>query len=180
MIIQAEPNGGRTMADRVTEYLVDDHVRLHALLRRAVTPQGDIEPDAYAAFRAGLLRHIGIEEKVLLPAARRARSGVAIERARDLRLEHAALTSLLVPTPDAALCGEVLWLLHSHDDKEEGPTGVYAECEALFSDEESRALAARAEAFPQVPVAPHYDGPEALRTAATALAGARRMKAMQK
>ena len=164
----------------VHRYLAEDHARLDALLTHAAADPAHIDLAVFHQFRVGILRHIGIEEKVLLPAARRARGGVAIERARDLRLEHAALTSLLVPTPDAALCGEVLWLLHSHDDKEEGPTGVYAECEALFSDEESRALAARAEAFPQVPLAPHYDGPEALRTAATALAGARRMKAMQK
>lgn len=164
------------MVSRVSEYLVTDHTRLHDLLRRAVTPSGQIEHSSYAAFRAALLRHIAIEEKLLLPAARRARGGVPIERARDLRVDHAALSSLLVPTPDVALCGELLSLLTPHDAKEEGESGAYAECEQLLSEEESAALAARAASFPEIRVASHFDGPSVYRTAAHALAAARRMK----
>ncbi|MBZ0119582.1 MAG: hypothetical protein K8H88_21505, partial [Sandaracinaceae bacterium] len=64
---------------RPTEHLIADHARLHALLQRALASGFDPEP--FAEFRAGLLRHIGIEEKVLLVAARRARGGEPIERA---------------------------------------------------------------------------------------------------
>jgi hypothetical protein len=53
----------------VSWFLVVDHVRLDALLQRA----GAIDHATYAEFRAGLLKHIGMEEKILLPAAQRAR-----------------------------------------------------------------------------------------------------------
>ena len=99
-----------------------------------------------------------------------------VEGARELRIEHAALTSLLVPTPDAALCGELSSVLSPHDAKEEGPAGVYVACEWLLSDVESAALAERAVSYPEVPVAPHFDGPGVYRTADLALAAARRIK----
>ncbi len=50
---------------RTTDYLVADHRRLHALLDRAEAEPFDAE--AYAAFRAGRLRHIGIEERIRAP-----------------------------------------------------------------------------------------------------------------
>ena len=50
------------------DFLAADHVRLDGLL--TVARAGDrIDADAYEQFRAGLLRHIGMEEKILLPAA---------------------------------------------------------------------------------------------------------------
>lgn len=160
---------------RITDWLIDDHRRLHALLEKSRASES-FDAEAFATFRAGLLRHIAIEEKLLLPAARRARNGVAIERAWDLRMDHAALTSLLVPTPDAALVGEILSILGPHDDKEEGPAGVYAECERLLSDEESRALTERALALPPIPLASHFDGQGSVRTAKAAIASAQRLR----
>jgi hypothetical protein len=160
---------------KITEYLLQDHVRLRALLDQATANAAFDEP-AYAAFRSGLLRHIAIEEKLLLPAARRARGGERITRAQQLRFEHAALTSLLVPTPDAALCDEIRSILAEHDVMEEGSDGVYEECDRLLSPTESAMLATRAQAFAPVPVMPYFDGPAAHRTAASALASAKRMK----
>jgi hypothetical protein len=154
--------------------LLADHERLSALLA-AATSRPDFDRDAFAAFRAGLLRHIAIEEKVLFPAARRARGGEPLSRAHDLRIEHAALTSLLVPSPDAALCAEIVSILHPHDTVEEGPDGVYVECENLMTEEESAALLASARAFPVVPTSAHFDGPTAHRTAASALTSAARI-----
>jgi hypothetical protein len=158
--------------ERVTAYLIADHVRLHALLDQAT--RGAFHADAFAGFRAGLLRHIAIEEKLLFPAARV--RGAALALAHDLRVEHAALTSLLVPTPDAALCREIGALLAAHDGREEGPDGVYAECERMLSDEESAALTRSAADFPAIRVAPHFDGAAVHRTAAEALTAARRIK----
>lgn len=160
---------------RITDYLRADHERLHALIAGARTLHG-LDHDKYAAFRRALLRHIGIEEKLLLPAARRARGGERISRARELRLDHAALTSLLVPTPDLALCAEIVALLAVHDQKEEGAGGVYAECERLLDPDEALALGAQAAAFPEVPVAPHFDGHGVSRTAAEAVASASRLR----
>src|SRR5690606_1000117 len=110
--------------ERITEYLLRDHQRLRALLERARAAD-PLDEEAFAAFRAGLLRHIAIEEKLLWPAARRARGDRPLEQARALRIEHAALGSLLVPTPDAALCDEIRSLLGAHDAREEGEGGVY-------------------------------------------------------
>jgi hypothetical protein len=160
---------------RITEYLIQDHVRLHHSLEAACrTPEVDLT--AFEAFRGGLLRHIGIEEKLLLPAVRRARGGERLARARELRIDHAALTSLLVPTPDAALCAELRSVLEPHDAKEEGPEGVYAECEWYLTQAESEALAIEAAAFPEPRLAAHFDGPAAYRTARAALASAMRIK----
>lgn len=54
----------------IYRYLSDDHARLDDALRRATSQPETIEPSAYAEFRGGLLRHISMEEKILLPAAR--------------------------------------------------------------------------------------------------------------
>ncbi len=53
-------------------YLSDDHDRLDALLERAVAKPGVIDMEPYSEFRKGLLRHISIEEKIVLPAIAKA------------------------------------------------------------------------------------------------------------
>jgi hypothetical protein len=161
---------------RVTEYLISDHARLHELLERARSGSA-LERGAFAAFRAGLLRHIGIEEKLLFPAVRNALAGVPLAGALELRVDHAAIASLLVPTPDLALATELADLLARHDGAEECPEGVYEQCEQILGEERSRALAEQARATGEVPVAAHYDGPTVHRTAAAALAAARRTAA---
>jgi hypothetical protein len=55
------------MAGKIYTYLADDHARLDALLQSAAARPDDIEPAAYAEFHAGLLTHIAMEEKILLP-----------------------------------------------------------------------------------------------------------------
>ena len=141
----------------IIDYLVADHARLHDLLDSAMALP-HLELEAYAAFRRGLLRHIAIEEKVLFPAVRKAREGVALERAHELRIDHAALTSLLVPTPDLGLCLEILSFL-------------------WLNDEELVVLGQYATSFREIRVARHFDGPNAHRTAESALASARRLPA---
>jgi len=163
----------------IISYLVADHARLHTLLDRAMkTPE--LAPETFADFRRGLLRHIAIEEKVLLPAVRQARGGTPLDRAHELRIDHAALTSLLVPTPDLALCREILSLLAEHDAKEEGAGGIYEECDHCLNDDDLIDLAEQARAFPEVRVARHFDGPNVHRTAEGALASARRMRGPRK
>ena len=160
----------------ILDYLEADHARLHDLLDRAMAkPQLDLE--AFSEFRRGLLRHIAIEEKVLLPAVRHARGGVPLDRAHELRIDHAALTSLLVPTPDRALCTEIVLLLSSHDAKEEVAGGIYDECKRWQTHDELILLAKQAESFPDVRIAKHFDGPLVHRTAASALASAQRIRA---
>lgn len=167
------------VSQSIVSYLVADHARLHTLLNRAME-KPELDREAFADFRRGLLRHIAIEEKLLLPAVREARGGTPLDRAHELRIDHAALTSLLVPTPDLALCHEILWLLTKHDAKEEGAGGIYEECEHCLNDGDLVRLAEQAVAFPEVRVARHFDGPNVQRTAEGALASARRMRAPRK
>ncbi|MCA9557893.1 MAG: hemerythrin domain-containing protein [Myxococcales bacterium] len=162
-------------APTIIEYLEADHVRLRALLDQA-TAGNALDREAYAAFRGGLLRHIAIEEKLLFPAVQGARDGLRIDRGHALRIDHAALTSLLVPTPDHALCAEIRALLRVHDAKEEDEDGVYAECRRWLSAAQLERLGAEAAGYRQVRMAKHYDGPNVHRTAEDALRSARRMK----
>ncbi len=142
----------------VARFLTGDHARLEGLLQRAVAETGAIDRAAYAEFRAGLLRHIGMEEKILLPAAQRARGGEPLPIAAKLRLDHGALAALLVPTPTPQIAGALRAILAAHNPLEEGPGGVYEVCEQL-AGAEAEALLARLRAAPEVPVNPHVDSP---------------------
>jgi hypothetical protein len=142
----------------IEAFMTADHVRLDALLRGAERDDGTIDVDAYAQFREGLLRHIGMEEKVLLPFARGKRAGEPLALARPLRLDHGKIAKLLVPTPDPSICAELRALLVEHNALEEGSEGLYAICDALAGDEATEVVT-RLRAQPAVPVAKHYDGP---------------------
>lgn len=148
------------MPGRLSAFLSRDHARLDALLTRA-TAAATLDLGAYGAFREGLLRHIAMEEKVLLPDARRRRGGAALPVARQLRADHGALAALLVPTPTHALLAKLRAVLGEHNPLEEGPGGLYEVCEALAGDDVD-ALVAGLEATPRVPVAPHFDDARAL------------------
>lgn len=146
------------MKGPIFTYLVRDHARLDALLQRATADSVVVDRSAYEEFRAGLLRHIAMEEKVLLPDARRRRGGAPLPLAPQLRADHAALASLLVPTPTHAIIDAIRGILEGHNLLEEAPDGVYATCEQLAGLEVDD-LAARLQAVPEVRVAPHFDGP---------------------
>jgi len=151
----------------VQRYLTEDHQRLDQLLHAAIADEQRFDRDAFEELRAGLLRHIGIEEKLVLPHARR-KNGEPLAIARALRIEHAALASLLVPTPDHALVRQIAALLQQHNEKEEGPNGLYAQCASLGMDDlTEEVLAAR-----PPPLAKHFDGAGVHRTATAALAAA--------
>lgn len=153
----------------VTHHLEQDHAVLHALLARAVALPGAVEPAAFAEFRAGILRHIAIEEKLLFPALRRARGGEPHPDWRRLRIDHGAIGSLLVPFPTPELVQELRSILEPHNLVEEGPHGVYADGDLVAAGEAAE-LIERMRAYPAVRVAPHRDDPRLVRTAAEALA----------
>jgi hypothetical protein len=146
------------MAGPIEEFLTEDHQRLDALLAKAERPDGSIDAAAYAEFRQGLLRHISMEEKVLLRYAQQKRGSERLPIAAALRKDHGELAALLVPSPTQALCAELRPLMARHNPLEEGPEGLYAVCDALALDEAAQVVA-MLKAQPQVPVAPHYDGP---------------------
>lgn len=139
-------------------FMSEDHVRLDALLAASERPDGTIDAATHERFRAGLLRHIGMEEKVLIPFITQKR-GSPPPVARQLRVDHGKIAKLLVPTPTAELCAELRAVLGVHNGLEEGEGGLYAICDALGEPLELDALMRRLDAQPEVPLAKHYDGP---------------------
>ncbi len=156
------------MPGSIFRFLADDHARLDALLTRAVAGRGALDVGAYGAFREGLLRHIALEEKILLPAARAARGGEPLPQARRLRVDHGAIAALLVPTPTREIAGELRKILAPHDEVEEGEGGLYEECDVLLAAR-ATAILGRMRAYPPVKVARYHDGPRVCRTAEEAL-----------
>ena len=152
----------------VARFLADDHRRLDALLQRAVAEPGPVGRAAYAEFRAGLLKHIGMEEKILLPGAQRARGGEPLPIAAKLRLDHGALAALLVPSPTPAIIAAIRAVLTAHNAVEEESGGVYEVCEQLAGAAADELLT-RLRAAPEVPVHPHVDGARILDAARRAL-----------
>jgi hypothetical protein len=146
------------MANDIERFLAADHARMADLLARVERSDGSIDAEVYADFRQGLLRHIAMEEKTLLPFARARRGGEPLPIARQLRVDHGEIAALLVPTPTPALCRRLKEKLAAHNALEEGEGGLYAQCDALAGDE-AEEVAARLSAQPRVPAAPHYDGP---------------------
>ncbi|HZR81440.1 MAG TPA: hemerythrin domain-containing protein [Candidatus Binatia bacterium] len=146
----------------ITAFLIADHRRLEALLdaatATAAAPSTAIDAAPYAEFRRGLLRHIAIEEKLLLPAAQAARGGEPLPIAERLRLDHGAIAALLVPTPTAEIVATLRHILERHDEIEEGPGGLYATCDDLLARGVD-ALLAKMRAYPEPPVNAHNDGP---------------------
>lgn len=159
------------MPGNIYRYLADDHTRLENLLDRATSRPDQIEASAYAEFREGLLRHIGIEEKILLPAAQRHRGGEPIPIAAKLRLDHGALAALLVPSPSPSIVAALRAILKEHNPTEEGPGGVYEQCEEITAAEAEQ-IVSELRAAPSVKVMPHNDGPKVIEATRRALARA--------
>ena len=147
------------MTGPIEAFLTADHAELDALLNEADARDGSpVRPEPFERFRQRLLKHIGMEEKVLLRFARERRGGEPLPLAAQLRLEHGRIVKLLVPSPTPELCAELRAVLAAHNPLEEGPSGLYAQCDAL-AGAEAAAIVLQLRAMPDVPTAPHYDGP---------------------
>jgi hypothetical protein len=155
-------------AGPVTDFLTADHRRLEQLLQPAVAHADHVDQGVYAQFRAGLLRHIGMEEKILLPTAQRLRGGEPLLIAAKLRLDHGALATLLMPTPTAAIIARIRGILKEHNMLEEGPGGLYETCDELAGAEAAQLLA-KLQAAPEVAVLPHSDTHTVMSTVHRAL-----------
>jgi hypothetical protein len=149
---------GKASHGAIWEFLASDHARLDSLLERAGECRGVEELAAYDQFRRVLLRHISMEEKVLLPAAERAR-GAPLPEAPRLRLDHGALAALMMPSPLPRIVRAIRVVLARHNPIEESPGGVYDACDKLAGPAATELLAA-IEATPEVPVKPHLDTPK--------------------
>jgi hypothetical protein len=167
-VVASLVNIGIVMTDSISHYLADDHRRLEDALRRATSNVTGIDLDAYSEFRSGLLRHIGMEEKILLRAAQTARGGEPIPLAGRLRLDHGALAALLVLSPTTTIIGAIRAILAVHNPIEEGPNGIYEQCEQLAGHDADQILS-RLRSAPAVAMNPYVDSPVALESARGAL-----------
>ncbi len=152
------------------EFLLDDHARLVRLLERVTDDSGEIDVPAYQSFRSGLFKHIGMEEKILLPALERVH-GVSPATVARLRRGYQALSALLAATPSTGIVRTLGAVLAEHERLERTVGGPYEACERLDEDT-SAALFARVRSAPEVPVAPLREGARAIQAARRALARA--------
>lgn len=152
----------------IYDYFAKDHERLEGIFEKAVSDPENIDEELYHTFRTGLLKHIKMEEKVLFPAAQKANGGEPLPMAAQLRLEHGALTSLMVTPPDPEVVRVIDYLMDVHDRFEEEPGGVYDLCDRL-TKEESDELIAELDEVTEVPVHPHNKADFALTAAKRAL-----------
>ena len=159
------------MAGVLYRYLSGDHDRLDALLRSAVATPGVIEMEPYAGFRKGLLRHIAMEEKIVVPEIARLQGGMQPAIAERIRLDHGALVALLVPPPSASIVATIRSILQVHNALEEREGGLYQLLEHLVGSDADMVLQ-KLESFPEVPVLPHKERPEVIEATRRAIARA--------
>jgi len=159
------------MNRRLHAFFTNDHRRLEALLDGAFARPGHIDHALYDQFRAGLLRHIGMEEKILFVAAQEANGGEPLPVQAKLRLDHGALTSLMVIPPSVELTRVIRHVLDLHDQIEEEPGGMYDACEQL-TKHQTDALLERLALVKGTPVHPPNPSPKAIGAARRAMARA--------
>ncbi len=153
------------------QYLSGDHDRLDGLLQRAVAKPGAIDMEPYAEFRKGLLRHIAMEEKIVMPEIARLQGGRQAPIAERLRLDHGAIVALLVPPPTASIILTIRSILQVHNDLEEREGGLYQLFEQLTGPETEKVFG-QLKGAPEVPVLPHNERPGVLEATRRAVARA--------
>jgi hypothetical protein len=157
----------QTIGGLICQYLEQDHMRMDDALRRATDCGEPFDSAAYMDFRGALLRHIGIEEKILFPAARAANSGDPLQHIEQLHLDHGAIGALLVPTPTGRIVEAIKTILRVHNVIEEGEGGLYERCEELLPD--AGAILVRIQAAPPVRMSAYVDNAVAMHSLRAAL-----------
>ena len=132
-------------------FFTTDHRRIEDLLDKATEGTNAIQMDYYHRFRTGLLKHIKMEEKILFPAAQKTNCNTALPLAAKLRLDHGALTSLMVVPPGGEVVKVLRHVLEKHDLLEEEPGCMYEVCEKL-TEGETRQLLEQLKKVTEVPV----------------------------
>jgi hypothetical protein len=156
------------MVGSLSDFLSRDHARLGELLAQSLASSGALRADLYREFRAGLLHHIAMEEKILIPAVRR-KDPVAIGGIEaQIRLDHGALAALLVPPPIPGVISALRAILLKHNEREEGRGGLYATADGVLRETAQQVLEAMRASLP-VPVAPTVDNPNVLDATRRAL-----------
>lgn len=156
------------MSRPIYDFFENDHRRIESLFEKATYNPAEIDLATYHQFRTGLLKHIKMEEKILFPAAQKGNGGTPLPLAAKLRLDHGALTSLMVVPPDAEVIKVIHYVMEKHDQLEEEEGGMYEQCEKLTESETQRLLQELSEVT-EVPVHPHNEAGYALKAAKRSL-----------
>jgi hypothetical protein len=145
------------------QFFAHDHERLDALLRQSAMGSGEVNDTAYHEFRKGILKHISMEEKILLPAIQQLQGGKPFSGSTRIKLDHGAITALLVPVPSKSILHAIGVILRSHNPLEEGSGGLYEVCERLVTEgNQLEAVLTKVQSAPAIPVVPNNDKPELL------------------
>ena len=148
-----------------------DHRRIEELFDRATANVEHVDDAVYAEFRRGILRHIAMEEKYVIPAILAGRDGTPLHIARQLHFEHGAIAALLVPPPGKGVIEVLRRVLIHHHHLEEGTGGLYESCEHYASSVVEDVLK-KSEGLPDVPVLPHNPASGSYEAAIRSLARA--------
>ncbi len=146
------------MPSRLIEQLTRDHVAIPRMLDRCLLPSGAVDLRRFDEFRRFALRHVMIEERVLMPLLER-RLGRAPAFQNAMRKDHEAIAALCVPTPDPEWIGDLRELMTYHNQVEEQPGGFYALFDQHLAAEEKAVEAAFA-ALPALVLPPLQRGPQ--------------------
>ena len=149
-----------------SEYLTQDHRRLDAVLTEALAGE-DIDRERYDAFRRGLLRHIAIEENIVMPLIRE-RSENGFFALQQIHLEHGAIAALLVPPPDDELITVLRSLLEKHNLLEETQDTLYDVLDHCARTDHPELLE-RLETHPETRLNPNINNPAGLEPAKRAI-----------
>lgn len=103
--------------------------------------------ERFEVFRRGLLRHVAIEEVLVLPALRRALGHTPMFHNAN-RKDHAALVALCVTWPTREWLEDLRELLLHHQRVEEAPLGFYALVDQYLGSDPS--LLHAVASFPQL------------------------------
>lgn len=152
------------MGRPIYDFFTNDHHRIEQLLSDATKDINHVNMALYEEFRKSLLKHIKMEEKHLFVYAQKANNGEPFTHQAQLRLEHGALTTLVVPPPTPELIRGITKLLELHDEVEEAPGGTYDLCEKLTKEDIDNLLAELKE-VKEVPVHPHNPADYAMQAA---------------
>lgn len=156
------------MGKPLHQFFVEDHLSIDQLLTKALKQGDEIDLESYRQFRIKLLTHIKMEEKILFPSAKKANHAVMQELLPQFRLEHGALTALMVPPPSTTLIKVIRYVLENHNIKEEIQEGLYDVCETLTQGQ-TRELLDQLTDVEEVPVHPPNPAPIAMEAAKRAL-----------
>jgi hypothetical protein len=152
-------------------YFTNDHERLDFFLSHSVQKDGKINLSMYHQFRTGIFKHIKMEEKILFPAAMLADKSKMQNYIPQFRLEHGAITALLVPPPTKEIITVLHYILTKHNYEEEKHQGLYNLCEALTKGRHAE-LIEMLNNTGDVPVHPNNNIPLAIEAAKRSVARA--------